>query len=317
MKNSHNLLDKENNYLNKNTNNLLDKTNFNSNIQLNNNFSLSSKNNFELNSLNASFDNSDEFNLDSFCFIKKDIYSSPNEISKSDKESIINNDNQTEQNNLVPKIKIKKYNIKDKSKIFNIKKCIKLGRKKKNSVKIGKHDKFHKDNLIRKFKVHLLKNAYNFLNSCFLINVNICSKKKINVIKKLSSFNIKTISKEDNIKWLDSKLKNIFSEKVSSKITHCETNFNQQLIKRIYEKGEEKKVINILEMKVRDIWNIYINNSNDKNFIGFKTLKDDLDYFEQKGESKEYIDQYRNVCVNFEDIFNIIKSRKPRINLYN
>ena len=67
-------------------------------------------------------------------------------------------------------------------------------------------------------------------------------------------------------------------------------------------------------MKVRDIWHIYINKSDDKNFIGFKTLKDDLDYFEKKGESKEYINLYKNVCLNFENIYNIIKSRKRKLN---
>lgn len=313
---SHDLLDKESNYLNKNTNDLLEKTNFISNIQQNNNLSLSSINNLELNSLNISFSDCDGFNLDCLCYIKKDKYSSPNEIKNIDEERIINNENHTEQNILGPKSKIKKYNVKDKEKIFDIKKCIKLGRKKKYSAKNGKHDKFHKDNLIRKFKVHLLKNIYNFVNSCFLINANINAKKTINVIKKLSSFKIKAISKEDNIKWLDSKLKKIFSENVSSKLTHCQSNFNQNLIQRIYEKGEEKKVIQILEMKVRDIWNIYINNSNDENFIGFKTLKDDLDYFKQQGESREYINEYKNVCIKFEDIFNIIKSRKRRLSMY-
>ena len=313
---SHDLLDKESNYLNKNTNDLLEKTNFISNIQQNNNLSLSSINNLELNSLNISFSDCDGFNLDCFNYIKKDKYSSPNENKNIDEERIISNENHTEQNILGTKSKIKKYNIKDKEKIFDIKKCIKLGRKKKHSAKIGKHDKFHKDNLIRKFKVHLLKNIYNFVNSCFLINANINAKQKINVIKKLSSFKIKAISKEDNIKWLDSKLKKIFSENVSSKLTHCQSNFNQNLIQRIYEKGEEKKVIQILEMKVRDIWNIYINNSDDENFIGFKTLKDDLNYFEQQGESKEYINEYKNICVKFEDIFNIIKSRKRRLSMY-
>ena len=161
-----------------------------------------------------------------------------------------------------------------------------------------------------------MKNIYNFINSCFLINANINSKNKINVIKKLSSLKIKSISKEDNIKWLDSKLKKIFSGNVSSKLTHCETNFNQNLIKRIYEKGEEKKVIKILEMKVRDILNIYLNKSYNEDFVGFKTLKDDIDFFEQKGESQEYINHYKNVCVNFEEIYNIIKSRKRKINLY-
>ena len=94
-----------------------------------------------------------------------------------------------------------------------------MGRKKKSSVKKGKHDKYVTDNIIRKFKVHLLKNIFNFVNSCFLINK--CKNKRkniINVIKKLSSFDIKSISKEDNLKWLDSPLKIIFSQNITTKI---------------------------------------------------------------------------------------------------
>ena len=168
--------------------------------------------------------------------------------------------------------------------------------------------------MIIKFKVHLLKNIYNFINSCFTINDNIKFKNKINVIKKLSSFKIKSIKKKDNIEWLDSELKIIFSGEISSKLTH-EMNFNKQLIKRIYEKGEEKKVIKILDMKVRDMWAIYINGSEDKNYIGFKTLKDDLNYFKQKGESEEYISEYKNICFQFENIFNKIKARNRRKNI--
>ena len=64
------------------------------------------------------------------------------------------------------KFKIKKAKNKKKSKqslndngnkIFTIKKIMKLGRIKKNSNKTGKHDKYKRDNIIRRFKVHLMK----------------------------------------------------------------------------------------------------------------------------------------------------------------
>lgn len=64
---------------------------------------------------------------------------------------------------------------------------------------------------------------------------------------------IKLISKEENLKWLDTKLKYIFSYNVSKKIGNCDINFNELLIKRIYEKGEEKKVIFVLEKTVREM----------------------------------------------------------------
>ena len=118
---------------------------------------------------------------------------------------------------------------------------------------------------------------------------------------------IKLISKEENLKWLDTKLKYIFSYNVSKKIGNCDINFNELLIKRIYEKGEEKKVIFVLEKTVREMWHIYVHGSEDENFIGFKTLKDDLKSFKQNGESDYYIEQYKHISLHFESIFtNII-----------
>ena len=86
------------------------------------------------------------------------------------------------------------------------------------------------------------------------------------------------------------------------------------LIKRIYEKGEEKKVIFILEKTVREMWHIYVHGSNDKNFIGFKTLQDDLKIFKENGESDIYIKEYKHISFDFERIFtNIIGRKKRRI----
>jgi len=94
---------------------------------------------------------------------------------------------------------IKDSNYEKKNIIFDIKKTIKLGRIKKLSKRKGKHDKYKRDNIIRKFKVHLIKNVLNFINSCFLINKNFSSNDHIKVLKKLSSFKIKLISKEENL----------------------------------------------------------------------------------------------------------------------
>ena len=56
----------------------------------------------------------------------------------------------------------KYYNEKDK-KIFSIAKKMKLGRNKKNSQKKGKHNKFRQDNIIKRFKVHLMKSIYDYI----------------------------------------------------------------------------------------------------------------------------------------------------------
>ena len=58
------------------------------------------------------------------------------------------------------------------SAIFNIRKEIKLGRPKKNSNKQGKHDKFQRDNILRKIKAQLIQNIFNYINISFNCNRN-------------------------------------------------------------------------------------------------------------------------------------------------
>ena len=67
------------------------------------------------------------------------------------------------------KIKFVVRNYEKDNKIFSIKKKVKLGRIKKNSNKQGKHSKYYKDNIIRRFKVHLMNNIYDFI--IILINI--------------------------------------------------------------------------------------------------------------------------------------------------
>ena len=301
---------KENIISSQNINDNCESTNYESKIDFNNMPKLFfSKNNFAFDSNDDSFYFLDENALTLGNFLPLEIPKNYYLNQQKNEEVIF--PNEKDNNNIFNDIILKKL----KTKIFDIKKEIKLGRKKKSSVKKGKHDKYVTDNIIRKFKVHLLKNIFNFVNSCFLINK--CKNKRkniINVIKKLSSFDIKSISKEDNLKWLDTPLKIIFSQNITTKIINCDKNYNNRLIKRIYEKGEEKEVIEILNKTIREMWNIYINNSIEKNYIGFKTLKDDLNDLKKLGETDSYIKKYEYVSKEFENIFNRIIPRKRKNN---
>ena len=54
-----------------------------------------------------------------------------------------------------------------------------------------------------RFKVHLMKNITNYINSSFNINNRNKNSKNINIIKKIQSDNIKQISKKETIKLKD------------------------------------------------------------------------------------------------------------------
>lgn len=207
---------------------------------------------------------------------------------------------------------VNKFIIKKGNKIFDIKKEIKLGRLKKNSSKKGKHDKFQKDNIIRRFKAQFIQNIYNYINISFKSNKDRKKRKPVNIIQKISSVDTKSISKLDNIKWFNSKIKSIFSQKISSKFVCYESNYNNKLIQKIYEQNEEKQVIKILEKTIREMWLIYINDDKNNEFPGFNTIKDDINKFKEMKEPEEYIQLYISISKNFINIFNGIKPRKKK-----
>ena len=198
-----------------------------------------------------------------------------------------------------------------KDKIFKIKKALKLGRKKKNSSKKGKHDKFQKDNIIRRFKVFLMRNIFNYINNSFIINTNKDENNRVNVLQRISSFNSKSISKQDNIKWLNSKIKDVFSENLK-KFICFDLDYNKKLINKIIQEGKEKKTIYILNKTIKEIWIAYINDDKNNNFIGFDTIKQDIIKLRQLGETETYINLYIKVANDFENIFNEINPRKTR-----
>ena len=208
---------------------------------------------------------------------------------------------------------IKKQNINsnNKNKIFKTKKVLKPGRIKKNSSKKGKHDKFQKDNIIRRFKVFLMRNIFNYINNSFIINTNKDENNRVNVLQRISSFNSKSISKQDNIKWLNSKIKDVFSENLK-KFICFDLDYNKKLINKIIQEGKEKKTIYILNKTIKEIWIAYINDDKNNNFIGFETIKQDIIKLRKLGETEAYINLYIKVANDFENIFNEINPRKTR-----
>ena len=104
-----------------------------------------------------------DFNDNLNCFYEKDLKETSkckNFDSKNINNYIKNDINKTNDicisNNY-------KFNINKSEKIFDIRKKSKLGRPKKISTKKGKHNKFHKDNLIRKFKAQFIQKIFNVI----------------------------------------------------------------------------------------------------------------------------------------------------------
>lgn len=235
----------------------------------------------------------------------------PIEEKEEENENIYNLKNNIIKNKSKFIVKKEKNRNNDRNLIFMVKKVLKLGRIKKNSNKKGKHDKFQKDNIIRRFKVFIMKNIYNYINNSFLINQNKNQKYRVNVLQRISSFHEKSISKNDNIKWFYSQIKDIFSENLK-KFICFDFDYNKKLINKIYEERKETKTIYILDKTIKEIWFAYINDDINNDFIGFETIKDDINKLRRIGESEKYIKLYINIANNFEKIFQNIYPRNSR-----
>jgi hypothetical protein len=125
-------------------------------------------------------------------------------------------------------------------------------------------------------------------------------------MKRISPKVSRRIKKEDNLKWFESKIFEIFSEKVSLKYSLNNPDLNKKKINKLIGLNEAKNVINILNTNVEELYYKYINNVK---IDGFKTLKDDMEELEVHMEStnqenvKEYLQKYEYIAKNLKSIF--------------
>ena len=273
----------------------------------------------------------DSSDIDISNITKDKIQNFSDEVEKIEKRIYSKDNSEIDENNTTKdrsskniKIKQKKTNIKIiktiGNKIFKIVKMKKINNKKGRLLKNAKkryyyryHDKFKEDNVIKKIKTSFIAKTMNYINKEYGIYLNKHNIKKIGkLIKRISPTMSTRIKKEKNLKWFDSKLKDIFSDNISSKYSKCPGDYNKRQIEQIYKENEAKNVIRILDKKVRDMYNIY---SKDIKLEGFLTLEDDLKIQKElmkKNEEEEidyYLEKYQNIAQNLEKIFLDKKSR--------
>ena len=212
-------------------------------------------------------------------------------------------------------IKNNKYQEIKKTKKEKIFKYLKVNRKRgrlNNESKIkkfkGRHNKFSDDNIIRKIKVRFLKYLMNFLN---LLHSDCTGNKNSKFILLLDSSFTSNINRKDNLEWFDKTIKDFFSNKISSRFTKIKSNENINKIKEFYEKEKNSpiKLIQIMEMKIRDLYEIYIKEEKEEGFEELNNLYYDKRQLEnemrQKKEDKinEYLEKYEDFAKNLEQKF--------------
>jgi hypothetical protein len=184
------------------------------------------------------------------------------------------------------------------------------------------HDRSRNDNIIRKLKTSFTTEILKFVNLIYVKEYQELHKdskkpqmnKGFTWLKKISKASITKIRTVENLKWLNTKLKDYLSSEVSRKNKQFKVGHNAKEIQKIIQEGQMEILCGILNMDIRTLFNIY---ATDEIFeieelrLKLLTLKDIFN--EEKAKNEEdinYIREVQHVAKNFEQIFKKKTERK-------
>ena len=258
------------------------------------------------------------------------LYYRMTEVPKNDIDDFMKQKIESEEKkiNKTAEATIKSKSVKNNMKtnvIFMTKKIMSQNKKnkiqEKNNETKHTHTKYANDNMIRKIKFIIINHMMDYINLKINERYNNSRIKKLLTMEKSQASNTLV---NDNINFLNKKLKDIFSEKITGRYTNhilYPPERNKNLIEElINEQDEEKKQYfnNLFNLTFIDCLDHFIN----KKFI---PILKDLESFEEiikvpeKYKKKklninesEYIETLRQFLENYESILRNINQRKKK-----
>ena len=196
------------------------------------------------------------------------------------------------------------------------------GRKKKNSGEIGTHNKFSKDNMMRKLKNKVMESARKLINKMIKIESG-NNFKEFGEMRKIQGMFCQELNIKYNFWFYFQKLNTIFQFKMSTKYSKGDHNSNNQLISKIYSdkyKAQFPKTIKLLEMMFHQYYHdIFLG---EKNWINEFDIPLEENKFEiknflnnknnDKAEDYYYIEKMNKLAKKFELFF---LNKNPRVYL--
>ena len=246
------------------------------------------------------------------------VNNSYNDKTSAELFIIIDNKNFNKAEN---KIYLDNNNDINKKKLFTIytKEKPLLGRKKKFEKNKGKHNKFSDDNLSRKVKHLVIRSIMNYINEKIeslydgKISNKILKAKFLTLNKKQ-----KFISDVDyNKDFLNKKIGNILSDKISKKYTTHKEDHNKTLVKYLTnEKDIYKKLFfnKIFNLTFLQCLKHYSGEKPLKELNGVKCFNEDKNALK---EDDDYISILDNYIKNYEEKIMNKNSRKKRLLIKN
>ena len=220
--------------------------------------------------------------------------------------------------------KIKKiiFKLNNKCKDLNIKKH--PGRKKKNSGEIGTHNKFSKDNMMRKLKNKILESSRKLINKMIKLEAGE-DYKSFGEMRKIKGIFCQELNIKFNFWFYAQSLKTIFQFKMSSRYSKGNLNSNHSLISKIYSHqfiNKFPKTIELLELMFHQYYhNIFLGEKNWTNEFNIpeEENKYQIDYFlnsiklKEKEEEIKYNEKMQKLAKKYELFFLKKNQRKSYI----
>ncbi len=189
-----------------------------------------------------------------------------------------------------------------------------LGRKKKNSIEGGSHNKFSDDNLSRKSKGIIIRSAFTHINNRIkkLYNYDIGDKLNKKQLFIINQGQIVSSKVKYNLEFLNKKLKDIFSANISTKYKRYSSNHNKIIIENLLnEKDPEKRDVfqRLFNLTFYDCLKHFRGEEYIQELDGMITLDEACKQFKGQEYYQFYEKEFKNFILNYENIIGQKKSR--------
>ena len=204
------------------------------------------------------------------------------------------------------------FNIRKSYKIFSIKKeknnKLKRGRRNINNTQKSKakHNKNSSDNIILRIKRLFINCTRKYINKKYIQYSPNEIHKKFSLLKKINPLIYCQYSIQTHQQLLELPLRQLFSIDLSEKYKNLSKDYNRNQIDLLYKKNKMKEVIELLNLTVREMYEIFTSNK-----IADYNLENELNKI-QKEEGREYYEKYKNKA---EKLILILEGKDKNKNL--
>lgn len=209
-----------------------------------------------------------------------------NQENSSSKEGKDNKKHELNKNKLFLK--------KKRGRISNSKKQ-KSGRGSENENKKVHGDEIS-DNMERKVKHDFLKQTFNLMLKKINQNQRRKKPKRLQYRLKMDRFN--KVGPEENKQFMEMSIEEAFSGEVYESYQIEDRKANATIFKKVLRIKKEKELIKIFQKKVKDLWKVYIKETNNEYefYKDFTKLEDVLNDLKKKGKTEEYCKLYEDTA---------------------